>query len=328
MVITVDKLEQAVSALLDVQPGYCRQEDGMFSYEIYVDYRDEMDNKTAIRILQSENPMQTFWEQLDEWYRDYQWTLEDELEQQLRAGLTDSNGPYPEGLSDEDDAALREMLMDMVYYSLPSGHFLKQTFHVDIMVDTGDGNFDYTLNSVYPCWYGDYEAPVDPRAGIAWLAGTQGYTRGRLKRALRLGDMADPKGFLQSMRVELANLPSAMSTVTFLVELTLEQLIELNRLIRLQDRNGHCYDARQKPYCGYIILDKDTETGLYDPWSGGGSVFEIQLERDVRLPVKYIRSALPDGGDGYSIDSVYGMCGSAWRRGGVKAMHAPVRLPA
>lgn len=119
-----------------------------------------------------------------------------------------------------------------------------------------------------------------------------------------------------------------MSTVTFLVELTLEQLMELNRLIRLQDRDGVHYDSTKNPYCGYVILDKNTETGLYDPWNGGGSVFEIQLERDVKLPVKYIRSALPDGGDGHSVGSVYGMCGSAWTSGGVKTIHAPVKLAA
>ena len=128
--------------------------------------------------------------------------------------------------------------------------------------------------------------------------------------------------------MELANLPSAMSTVTFLVDLTLEQLIGLNRLIRLQDRDGRNYDSRKNPYCGYVVIDKDTMTGLYDPWQGGGSVFEIQLEKDVRLPVKFIRSALPDGGDGYSVEEVYGMCGSAWKQGGVKMIHAPVKLAA
>lgn len=140
--------------------------------------------------------------------------------------------------------------------------------------------------------------------------------------------MRDPKGFLQSMRVELANLASAMSTVTFLVEMTLKELMELNRLVRLQDREGRHYDSRKNPYCGYIVLDKNTETGLYDPWHGGGSCFEIELEKDVRLPVKYIRSALPDGGDGYSVEEVYGMCGSAWQQGGIKTIHAPVKMPA
>ena len=324
----MDKLEQAVSDVLDTLLSVERQEDGTFSCEIYADYRDEMGDKTAIKISRSEYPMQTFWEHLDEWYQDYQWELGDELEKEVRAKLTATDGPYPEGLSNEDDARMLDTLHNLVYFKLPDEHFMKQSFHVNIMVDTGDGNVDYTLNSAYPCWYGKCGEPIDPKAGIAWLAKTQGYTRGRLKRALQEGDMAEPKGFLQSMRVELANLSSAMSTVTFLVELTLEQLIELNRLIRLQDRNGVHYDARENPYCGYIIIDKSTETGLYDPWNGGGSVFEIQLEKDVKLPIKYIRSALPDGGDGHSVGSVYGMCGSAWTRGGVKTIHAPVKMAA
>ena len=52
------------------------------------------------------------------------------------------------------------------------------------------------------------------------------------------------------------------------------------------------------------------------------SLLDIQLEKDVRIPIRFIRSALPDGGDGYSIDSVYGMCGSAWRDT-VKKIHVP-----
>lgn len=324
----MDELKQAVSDVLDTLLSVERQEDGTFSCEIYADYRDEMGDKTAIKISRSEYPMQTFWEHLDEWYQDYQWELGDELEKEVRAKLTATDGPYPEGLSNEDDTRMLDTLHNLVYFKLPADHFLKRSFHVNIMVDTGDGNVDYTLNSAYPCWYGRCGEPIDPKAGIAWLAKTQGYTRGRLKRALQEGDMAEPKGFLQSMRVELANLSSAMSTVTFLVELTLEQLIELNRLIRLQDRDGVHYDSRKNPYCGYIVIDKDTETGLYDPWNGGGSVFEIQLEKDVKLPIKYIRSALPDGGDGHSVGSVYGMCGSAWTRGGVKTIHAPVKMAA
>ena len=324
----MDKLEQAVSDVLDTLLSVERQEDGMFSYEIYADYRDEMDDKTAIRILRSDYPMTAFWEQLDEWYQEYQCLLGDELEKEVRAKLTAADGPYPDGLSGEDDDRMLDALHDLVYFKLPEDHFLKQSFRVNIMVDTGDGNVDYTLNSAYPCWYGRYGDPIDPKAGIAWLAKTQGCTRGRLKRALRKGDVANPRGFLESMCAELANLSSAMSTVTFLVELTLKELMELNRLVRLQDREGRHYDSRENPYCGYIVLDKDTETGLYDPWHGGGSCFEIELEKDVRLPVKYIRSALPDGGDGYSVGEVYGMCGSAWQRGGVKLIHAPQKLSA
>ncbi len=324
----MDELKQAVSDILDTMLGYYRQLDGTFTYEIYTDYRDEMDSKTAIRILQSEDPMCAFWEQLDEWYDDYEWQLRSDLERELERKLTAADGVFPEGLPDDAADLLHDLLLELVHYQLPGEHYLKQTFRVDIMVDTGDGNCDYTLNSVYPCWYGGYDDRIDDRAGIVWLARTQGYSNARLRRALRLGDMRDPKGFLESMRVELANLASSMSTVTFLVEMTLEDLMELNRLVRLQDRNGHFYDAQKNPYCGYIIIDKNTETGLYDPWSGSGSCFEIQLEKDVRLPVRYIRSALPDGGDGYAVENVYGMCGSAWQHGGIKAIHAPQKLSA
>lgn len=323
-----EKLREAIVGILDQKLGFYQQPDSTFLYEIYADYRDEMDSKTAIEILLSPDPMMTFWEQLSEWYEDYEWQLRSDIEQELEQKLTAAEGAFPGRIPEEANDLLHDLLLELVEYQLPEEHFMKQTFRVNIMVDTGDGNYDYTLNSAYPCWYGGYDAPIDGRAGIVWLARTQGYTKAKLRRALRQGDMREPKGFLQSMRVELANLASAMSTVTFLVEMTLEGLMELNRLIQLQDRNGRHYDSRENPYCGYIILDKATETGLYDPWHGGGSCFEIELEQDVKLPVKYIRSALPDGGDGYSVEEVYSMCGSAWQRGGIKTIHAPAKMPA
>lgn len=323
-----EKLREAIAGILDKKPGCCQQADGTFLCEIYADYRDEMDSKTAIQILQSPDPLETFWERLTEWYEDCEWQLRSDMKQEIRDDLAAEGSPFAGGWSQEAEDLLHDLLLELVEYQLPEEHFMKQTFRVNIMVDTGDGNYDYTLNSVYPCWYGGYDVPIDDKAGIVWLARTQGYTNAQLRRALRQGDMRDPSGFLESMRVEMANLASAMSTVTFLVEMTLEDLMELNRLIRLQDREGRHYDSRENPYCGYIVLDKATETGLYDPWHGGGSCFEIELEKDVRLPVKYIRSALPDGGDGYSVEEVYGMCGSAWQRGGIKTIHAPKKMPA
>lgn len=314
-----EQLETAISEILVAMLGYQRQPDGTFRYEIFADYRDVMEAREAIEILQSDDPLCTLYDRLEEWYLDCQLYLQDELEEGVRKKLA---ALYPDGFTDEDE--IHDILTEKVNFELPMKHFLSQSFRVNIMVDTGDGNYDYTLNSVYPCWYGDYKARIDSKAGIVWLARSQGYTKTQLWKALREGDMANPKGFLESMRVEVANIASAMCTVTFLVEMTLENLIELNRLIQLQDRNGHFYDATRNPYCGYIILGKGTETGLYDPWNGGGSCFEIELERDVRLPAKYIRSALPDGGDGHSIASVYGMCGSAWRDS-VKLIHAPVK---
>ena len=309
------KLRSAVAAVLDDKYHYARQPDGTFEMEIYADYRDEMDNETAAGICLSGDPYLTFVEKLEEWYFEAKCLGESELESEIRDALTAPDGPYPDGLGDAEEACLDDVIMDLACWTLPEKHYLKQEFYVNIMLDTGDGNYDFSLNSPYPCWYGSYDERLHEKSSLLWLARQQGYTKTKLWKALREGDMAEPKGFLESCRVECANLPSSMATVTFLVRMTLEQLIDLNRCIRLQDRNGRNYDASKNPYCGYIVLDKSTMCGLFNPWSGGGSVLEIQLAKNCRIPCRYIWSALPDGycHGQYDVGKTYGMHGSAWQ---------------
>ena len=318
-------MQEIITGILDRKFGLYKKEDGTYEAEIYADYRDEMSNENAIKICQSSDPQMALWDKLEEWYGDYAWHLRCELEDEVRVEMESDDEPYPEGLTDEEKEEFQSIMEELVYWKYPYDYFLKQEFFVNIMLDTGDGNYDYTLNSPYPCWYGQYKERLDEKSSLLWLARQQGYTKTQLWQTLRKGDMADPKGFLESCRVEVANLASSMATVTFLVRMSLEQLIELNRCIKLQERNGRFYDATKIPYCGYIVLDKETMTGLFDPWCGGGSLLDIQLEKDVRIPIRFIRSALPDGGDGYSIDSVYGMCGSAWRDT-VKKIHVPKNI--
>lgn len=322
----INRMSEAIAAVLGGMWQLDKTESGNFCYEIYADYRDEMESKTAVEILRSDDPAMSFWEKLEEWYFDYQVQLRGEIERDVEAKLTADDGPYPEGFTAEESVMFSDLMLELVYFELPEKHYMDQSFYVNIMVDTGDGNYDYTLNSVYPCWYGRYEQRLDDKASIVWLARQQGYTKTQLWKALRDGDVASPEGFLQSMRQEVANVASHMMTLTFLVEMNLRDLIELNRLIKLQDRDGHHWDATKNPDCGYIVIDKKTMTGLYDPWGGGGSVLEVELDKDVKLPIKFIRSALPDGGDGWAIQNVYGMCGSAWTQGGVKLIHCPKKL--
>ena len=316
-----EKIQRFITDVLDRELYFDRQKDGIFYQEIQADYRDSMSNEEACEILSAQDPMQRFWEKLDEWYWITQLEYEGEVSDRVKAALTDVNsGLFPEGLTDEEEQEVDDYLKEIVCFTLPEKHYLKQEFNVNIMVDTGDGNYDYTLNSVYPCYYGRPEDTIDNKAAIVWLTKKQGYTKTQLNNALKKGDVKDPKGYLQSLQQELANNPSGICVLTILARMTFEELLKLNRYIRLQDRNGHKYDATKNPDCGYIIIDKKAETGLYDPWNGGGSVFEIELEKDVRLPIRFIRSALPDGGDGYSIDSVYNMNGSCWREV-VKEIH-------
>lgn len=309
-----EKIQRFITDVLDRELYFNRQKDGIFYQEIQADYRDSMSNEEACEILLAQDPMQRFWEKLDEWYWITQLEYEGEVSDRVKAALTDvDSGLFPEGLTDEEEQEVDDYLKEIVCFTLPEKHYLRQEFNVNIMVDTGDGNYDHTLNSVYPCYYGRPEDTIDNKAAIVWLTKKQGYTKTQLNNALKKGDVKDPKGYLQSLRQELANHPSGICVLTILARMTFEELLQLNRYIKLQDRNGRKYDATKNPDCGYIVIDKKAETGLYDPWNGGGSVFEIELEKDVRLPIRFIRSALPDGGDGYSIDSVYNMNGSCWR---------------
>lgn len=322
----IAKMESAVRAELDKSFEVFKDTEGLYCYEIYADYNDAMDADTATEILESADPEQAFAEKMEEWYLNYEVGAYYELENSIKSKLTTDGGPYPKCFTEEENNMFVDLVDELVYVKLPEDHFLDQEFCVNIMVDSGDGNYDYTLNSVYPCWYGRYEQRLDDKAGIVWLARQQGYTKTQLWKALREGDIADPHSFLETMRQEIANCASHTMTLTFLVKMRLRDLMELNRLIKLQDRNGHFYDATKNPDCGYIVIDKKTMTGLYNPWGGGGSVLEIELDKDVRLPIRFIRSALPDGGDGYSIESVYGMCGSAWTQGEVKQIYCPKKL--
>ena len=300
--------------------------DGTFTCEFFADYRDEMSRESAIKIITDSDPMAMLFEKMSDWYFNDEIDERNCIEKKIIDALKSSE-EFTEEELDEAEEGIEDLVYDLVVFKYPEDHYLKQKFLVNIMVDTGDGNYDYTLNSVYPHYDGEIGATIDNKASIVWLSKTQGYGKKEMSLELKKGDVSEPNGFLQSLRQELVNQPSHISMLTFLVEMSLEDLIELNKGIRLQERNGRFYDATKIPYCGYIVLDKRTETGLYDPWNGGGSIFDIQLEKDVRLPIRFIRSALPDGGDGrYSIESVYCMCQSVWRPDMVKMIHLPKKI--
>ena len=67
---------------------------------------------------------------------------------------------------------------------------------------------------------------------------------------------------------------------------------------------------------GSVVLEKKVECGLFDPWSGGGSVLEIACEKDVEIPFDniwkfYIDEKRSNRYD--SIHNVYGTDNSIWR---------------
>ena len=92
--------------------------------EIYADYRDEMDGKTAGEIC-GKDPMCSLWDKLTDWY------LESESyyrrSWRMKSGRPRNDGGPSGGMSDEEDI-FKEVLDELVYWKYPSEHFLKQEF--------------------------------------------------------------------------------------------------------------------------------------------------------------------------------------------------------
>lgn len=272
-----------------------------FTFDIYTDYNDYLDEYILKEIFKQDNPEEYFDEKVFEWYTDSAWRIEDELRNEFCK-------KYHLEIEDDEWDELFEKYVEVNY---PFDFYYNQKINVNISVDTGDRNYDYTLNSHYPHYHGIEGEEFDDKASLVWLAQQQGYTKKQLEDYCNENsDFHDPKGFLQSVVVELTNMSSTISCLTFLVKMTLKECFDL---LEAMKNKGDPYDADKRNDIGVITIDKSVECGLYDSWNGGGSVLEIQLEKDVELPIKYIGKALPDGCEGYEIAEVYGVNSSLWR---------------
>ncbi|MBR1738388.1 MAG: hypothetical protein IJ736_15520, partial [Firmicutes bacterium] len=67
----------------------------------------------------------------------------------------------------------------------PYDDFFSQKYPVDIIIDTGDANYDFVLNCVYPHYNGRIEDNIEDEAAILWLAKENGYSKNDLEAALK-----------------------------------------------------------------------------------------------------------------------------------------------
>lgn len=307
-------------AIRDVLSTICwKDENGLFYEEIYADYRDTLDDCTLKKICNDDHPREKFWELLDEWYRDCEWEYADNV---IKRVLEDED--VAELIENLDADEVRELIRDQFYIRYPEKHFLKEDVLVDLVIDTGDLNYDFTSNSIG----GHFDASDDSipeDSSLLWLARQQGYKKSELKKALvERGKCESP--LLKSIYVETANCSTHMNALVFLVKMTLEQYFNLRDAIDIEEKRNKSSYLSERTGRGYLVLSKDTTCGLYDSWNGSGSVLEIKLEKDVRLPFRCIASADHDGCHGYGIREIYGCGSELWSDDAVKEIH-PMKKP-
>ena len=283
-------LQQKLKAFLDEKYGpWAWDEKSQYYYhEPYRDYNDVIDDKTIGDILDSKDPMSTLEEKCYDWWGDCEWQVENELITEFKETL--------ERQSWNDDK-IREELESMWYFKYPTDEYLKQDVCVDIRIDTGDANYDFVLNAVYPHYNGREGDEIDDHASLNTLE-----------------DSLERHGFLESVFDELINCCVPLPSLIFPVKMSLEKLIELQEIINKRDEDGYKWEPEDRADCGSIVVSKDVDCLLYDNWNGGGSCWGIQLEKDVEIPIKLICDALADGARGdYSIKSCYGCNSSCWK---------------
>ena len=307
--VTVEMIREYVAESYAAQ-----MEDGCLKIEVFADRGDKMSAEDAAAILESEDPENAFLEKMADWYGYGDCYIEEialeavkhfEIEG-FRCSLNDAF----------------EVIRDMSEITFPETHYLKQEFNVPIMLDTGDAGSDFTLNDLM------YEAEngldLPDEASLVWLTKQQGHSKKKLREALLSRYDPEDVTFLSSVEQELANAPGYMQVLTFLVRMSFGDLLEVNKRMRLaMEGENTKFDINARRDCGKLVLSSTTMCGLFAPWTGAGSLLEIELEKDVEIPIKYIWSCLPDmkqGPHGYGVDETYGLTGSAWTYGEVRKL--------
>ena len=317
--MTYEMLEKRVKEIL-VEDLCYKDEGDYFTCEIYTDYRDrEMETSKIAEFLESDNPMDAFTEWLDECAFDYECYAYSDMIAELKGYLSEEE---LECYFDNEEQIEQFLSEHTSMYYNPND--FNNDVCVNIMLDTGDGNYDFTLNNILNYYglsggYGD-NGRIDDGSSIGWLAKQQGKLT-KLRKATKqvasgrcFEDSSD--SFINSVISELINISSHMSTLTFLVTMSMFDLFELQKAINEEMPLCDQYDPKNSIGNGYITISKNTMCGLFDPWQGGGSLLEIKLDKDVKLPIKNIWKAVPEmrgSSWNYGIDEVYGMCRSAWK---------------
>ncbi|MBQ8248125.1 MAG: hypothetical protein IJZ42_13435 [Lachnospiraceae bacterium] len=155
-----------------------------WSKELYLDYRDrELDEDMIKTIADSDGPRGYFDEMTDNVFMDYKASVEGDLIKEVAKALDAANMEY-----DEDE--IREYIYDRVDIIVPTDEILKNNnVCVNIIVDTGDANYEFTKNSFAHGYYGG--EGIEDESSLLWLAKQQGATADDLRRAFNEGTAFD-----------------------------------------------------------------------------------------------------------------------------------------
>jgi len=312
-------LTNMIVEIIDVHTYLRKQDDGIYYTELYADYRNEFCQQIIKELFSNGNPRDKFTDLISESWDDARLIEENVITNMIREHLSEFN----EGISDEQDNFISDWVCNNVIIQYPYEHYLQQDVCINIYVDTGDGNYDFTQNQLFGFYADPDSFDGHGVSSLVWLMKQQGYTTEQIVSLVKHENTHGSK-LLESIKQECENTSSSMNTLSFFVKMTLKEAFDLHELLskgltdtKHEDAKQHNAKAAAEPEA--IIIKRETHCGLYDPWNGAGGILDIDLEHDVKLPIKFIDSALPDGCRGqYGARNTYGLCSSFWSENTIK----------
>ena len=196
---------------------------------------------------------------------------------------------------DVDEA--KELIWDHASVSFPVDQYLNDKYRTLVVLDTGDSDYDFSLNQVEPAYHGDDIEDISDEASILWLAEQNGYTKDQFIDLMQNIDKI-PEGehpFIKSVYQELENTSSSINAVVFLGEMTLGDMA--------------------KAQAEGVTIPKRASCGLFDGWNGSTGTISVKLQKDIVVPKEVLFSVAPDCNDAafcYSIDDTCGFTKQVW----------------
>ena len=272
--------------------------------EIYSDYADQQAFEDYIlpEIMKSDNPRDKYYELINDAYLEHDLAERDAVFKEICK--TDIGAEL-------DETELYEFISDHAWIDYPN--FIDTEIPVNVVIDAGDANYDFGRNDSY-----GYEN-VDALSGIAYLAKKQGYALTTLRKAIVSREPSESK-FINAVVNEWRNASGGCNATTIFTTMTVNDWFYFQELKQWEKPINNQYYPWKGKGRSYITIDGTADWGLVNYWHGSGSVLEGFLEKDMRIPIRYVWDIIPEVGKsnpyGYSVREIYG-CSTDWYTGKV-----------
>lgn len=192
-----------------------------------------------------------------------------------------------DGVSDSLFAHIQDAVSELVEIDLHIKEYLDQLIKVNLFITYQDSqeacysNFDYKTLKAFLIKLG-YAKPM------------------QLIKMCEKGEYLGKDPFLQSLQTEIENaFKTQINNLCFIGWMTIEEY----------------YKCKNNPTKTLITIPKNATGGFVDYHSGGGSVLDLDLPKDITIKASSLETILVEGCNmKYTVDSIYGLTSQCYKR--------------